>query len=140
MDLFGDTITQPKCAGLQKRILNAAHGFVEFWKVWPSGPRKVAKQQCLNKWAKLECADHASHILAHVEWMKSQPDWQKDGGSFVPQPMTYLNQQRWLDWTPEPERPKKPDALSVIKAHQGAPIPSDIREKINQLRGKKCVP
>lgn len=134
MDLFGDSITQPQCAGLQKRILNAAHGFVEFWKSWPAGPRKVARQQCLNKWAKLECADHASHILAHVEWMKTQVDWQKDGGAFVCAPMVYLNQQRWLDWEPEPERPKKPDALATIKAHKGAPMPENIRAKIQQLK------
>jgi hypothetical protein len=134
VDLFGDTNTQPQCAGLNKRLLNAAHGFNEFWQAYPSGPRKVAKKQCLDRWARLECAESASHILAHVEWMKTQPDWVKDGGAFVCAPMVYLNQQRWLDWTPEPERPKKPDALAEIKAHKGAPMPENIRARIQQIK------
>lgn len=136
MDLFGHSNTSPSCSGLSRRMLNAAQGFPEFWAAWPSGPRKVAKQHCLNKWAKLECCERAEHILAHIEWMKNQPDWLKDAGAFIPQPMTYLNQQRWADWVPEPKREKKPDALAVIKAHQGAPMPHSVREKINQLRGR----
>lgn len=134
-DLFGDTITQPKAAGLKSRLLNAAHGFPEFWAAWPAGPRKVAKQQCLDRWARLECSESASHIRAHVEWMKSQPDWLKDAGNFICAPLVYLNQQRWVDWVPPPVN-TKPSTLQVIKEHKGAPIPAGIREKINKLRGK----
>lgn len=137
MDLFGDTNTQPKCAGLGRRLINAAHGFLDFWQAYPAGPRKVAKKQCLDKWARYECADHAAHILAHVQWMKTQPDWLKDNGAFVCAPMVYLNQRRWEDWTPEPERPKKPDALEIIKAHQGAAPSDETRRKIRELLGAK---
>ena len=137
MDLFGDTITQPKVAGLKSRTVNAAHGFPEFWKAYPGGPRKVAKQQCLDKWAKLDCAESAAHILEHVEWMKTQPDWLKDAGNFICAPLVYLNQQRWADWTPPPvNRVRKPDALAVIKAHKGAPIPESVRQRMAELRGK----
>lgn len=94
-DLFGDTLTQPLCAGLAKRSDNAAAGFAEFWHAWPRGPRKVAKQQCLNKWAKLYCADEWSRIVAHVEQMKRSKDWTKDDGAFIPAPLVYLNQRRW---------------------------------------------
>jgi hypothetical protein len=55
----------------------------------------VAKQQCLNKWAKYGCAENATHIIAHVEQMKRSPDWTKDSGAFIPMPLTYLNQARW---------------------------------------------
>lgn len=92
-DLFGDEVTKPtgKCAPL----INAAHGFAEFWAVWPRGPRKAAKQQCLNKWAKYGCAENASAIVAHVEAMKRSQDWTKENGAFIPAPLVYLNQQRW---------------------------------------------
>lgn len=92
-DLFGDTATSPtgKCA----RVLNAAHGFAEFWSAWPRGQRKVAKQQCLNKWAKYGCADNAMQIVRHVEAMKRSDDWLKNNGAFIPAPLVYLNQQRW---------------------------------------------
>jgi hypothetical protein len=133
MDLFGDTTTQPQCAGLKRRLFNAAHGFPEFWKAWPSHPRKVAKQKCLDQWARFECAEMASHIVAHVEYLKTTQDWLEGR---IPMPATYLNQKRWDGWEPEPERPKKPDALAEIKAHKGAPIPPEVRAKMAALKGK----
>lgn len=135
-DLFGDVVTRPQIAAsaMPKNILNTAHGFDDFWKAWPVNPRKVGKQDCLNRWAKNGCAAIASHIIAHVEYLKTSEDWREGR---IPMPATYLNQQRWDGWEPEPIRPKKPDALEQIKAHKGAPMPDNIREKINQLRGKK---
>lgn len=136
MDLFGDTFTQPHCAGLQKRLLNAAHGFTEFWDAWPRHTRKVAKQQCLDKWARLHCADEATLIVAHVRWMQTQDDWLRDQGRYIPAPLVYLNQRRWDGWEPEPERPKRADPLEEIKNHKGSAIPPEIRAKMAQLRGK----
>jgi hypothetical protein len=133
LDLFGDNITAPTSVP-KKGVENAAAGFVEFWAAWPSGPRKVAKQQCLNKWASFGCADSAAHILAHVEWMKTQADWQKDGGSFVPMVLTYLNQQRWVDWEAPKPAPKQADALATILNHKGAPMPQDVRDRLKALR------
>lgn len=95
LDMFGDEITAPRCAGLHRRQDNAAAGFAEFWEAWPRGPRKVAKQQCLNKWAKYGCSLIAARIVAHVEQMKRSPDWTKENGAFVPAPLVYLNQRRW---------------------------------------------
>lgn len=94
-DLFGDESTAPQCAGLARRQDNAAEGFAEFWQAWPRGPRKVAKQQCLNKWAKYHCCEIAARIIAHVEQMKRSHDWTKENGAFIPAPMVYLNQRRW---------------------------------------------
>lgn len=133
LDLFGDQITAPTSVPA-KGVLNAAAGFAEFWAAWPSGPRKVAKQQALNKWATLGCADSASHILAHVEWMKKQADWIKDGGSFVPMVLTYLNQQRWVDWEAPKPVPRQPDVLAQIKAHKGAPIPAHVQARIDAIK------
>lgn len=137
MDLFGDNITQPTMTqSLQKSLINRAYGFAEWWKAWPGGPRKVAKQQCLDKWARFECAETASHILAHTEWLKTQDCWLKDNGAFICAPLTYLNQQRWSDWTPEPERPKKLDILAELKAHKGSKAPDYIRHQLNQLKAR----
>jgi len=137
MDLFGETITSPQCAAssISKTLLNAAYGFPEFWKAWPSGPRKVGKQQALDKWARFGCADCASHIVAHIEWMKTQDDWVKDGGRFICAPLVYLNQQRWVDWEPPVIR-KKHDVLAELKSHKGAPMPAHIREQIKRIKGQ----
>lgn len=129
-DMFGDTVTSPTTIPA-RGLLNASHGFPEFWKVWPSGPRKVAKQQCLNKWATLGCAGDATLICQHIEWLRTQDDWMR---GFVPMPLTYLNQQRWVDWTPPAPVQIKPDALAVIKAHHGSKPPAAIRQKLAELR------
>ena len=135
MDLFGDTVTQPEMSQttLRKSLINAAHGFDAWWKVWPSGPRKVAKQDCLNRWARYGCAGIASHIIAHVEYLKTTQDWLEGR---IPMPATYLNQKRWDGWEPEPVR-KSLDVLEQIKSHKGAAVPKEAREYLNQLRGKK---
>jgi hypothetical protein len=132
-DLFGQEVTSPKCQ--VKRASNAMEGFDAFWTAWPKGPRKVAKQQCVDKWARYECADTWSHIVAHVEWMKTQADWVKDRGSFIPQPLTYLNQQRWIDWEPPIARP----APKIVKqaADNPAPMPESVRAMLQRLRRKQ---
>ena len=131
LDLFGfdDAATKPT-VNVPKTLLNAALGFPEFWEAWPAGPRKVGKQQALDKWTTKECALRAEHIRLHVEWMKKQDDWLR---GFIPMPCTYLNQQRWLDWEPVVERPRE-DPVKAILAHKGAPMPASVRERIAQLR------
>jgi hypothetical protein len=132
-DLFGYSPTKP-CFPY-KPATNKLEGFAVFWDAWPKGPRKVAKQQCVNKWAKYDCADYWAHIVAHVEWMKTQHDWIKDQGAFIPQPLTYLNQQRWIDW--EPPKPKAEPRVVKQAADNPAPMPSDVRAKINAMLRRK---
>lgn len=67
-------------------------GFVEFWKAWPSGERKVAKSKCFAVWQRKKLDSSLGEILAHVEAMKASDSW-KNG--YVPMPMTYLNESRW---------------------------------------------
>jgi len=132
LDLFGETATSPTT--MPKSLINASHGFAEFWKAWPSGPRKVAKQQCIDKWARHSCCECATHIVSHVEWLKMQDDWLR---GFVCAPLVYLNQQRWVDWT-QPIVHKKPTALDKIKADDKLAVkPSaEIRERIKQIKGR----
>jgi hypothetical protein len=129
-DLFGDEVTGPQTIPA-KGVENAALGFPEFWKAWPSGPRKVGKQQALNKWATFGCANNYQHIVMHVEWMKKQDDWLR---GFVPMPVTYLNQQRWLDWEPPAPKKAEDDPLKKILSHKGAPMPASVKERLAELR------
>jgi hypothetical protein len=69
-------------------------GFVLFWRAWPVSDRKQARGKCLEAWKKAKAEADAALIVAHVERMKAGP-WQRDGGQFIPAPLTYLNQQRW---------------------------------------------
>jgi hypothetical protein len=123
-DLFGEPVV----------AFSGDTGFEEFWDAWPPGPRKVAKKQCLAKWIKLRCAADAGRIRLHVEWMKRQEDWIKSNGAFVPLVATYLTQERWSEWTPEPERPKRVEAIEIIRQHKGDACRPDVLQRLKEIR------
>jgi uncharacterized protein YdaU (DUF1376 family) len=71
--------------------------FDDFWQTWPSSKRKVGKAACLTKWQKHGLDSLADQIIAHVTVMKGTDQWQE---GFEPAPLTYINQRRWEDETP----------------------------------------
>lgn len=76
-----------------------AHGlrerFSEFWRHYP---RKVGKEAAWNAWQKAKpSSELLATMLTTLLWQCRLPDWQKDGGQFIPHPSTWLNQHRWLD-------------------------------------------
>lgn len=129
-DLFGFAPVEPR----QKE--DKTKGFDEFWQAWPKSTRKVAKRQCLDIWARYELHAQTGHIVAHVEWMKTQNDWLKDQGAYICAPAVYLRQERWSEWEQPKPRKEEPTALQQILAHKGAPMPADVRAKLAQLRGR----
>lgn len=70
-------------------------GFQEFWQ---SYPRKIGKGAAQKAWDKLK--PDLDTVLAALTWQTKQDAWVKDGGQYIPHPVTYLNQQRWLDEKP----------------------------------------
>ena len=74
--------------------------FDEFWAAYP---RKVGKQAAWKAWSKLKpSAELTKAILSAVEYQRNCPQWQKDGGQYIPNPATWLNQGRWEDRLPTP--------------------------------------
>ena len=112
--------------------------FDDFWKMWPNTPRKGAKAKCKQVWIKSYCDTQADQILKHLAWMKTTEQWLKANGAFIPAPLVYLNQQRWDGAEIPDTAPKADPALEKIKAdiERAAPMPSHIRERLAQLRGK----
>ena len=78
----------------------ADSAFEEFWQ---SYPKKVGKGQAQKTWDKLKIKV-IDEILASLKWQRVCEQWQKDGGQFIPNPSTYLSQQRWLDEQPMPTK------------------------------------
>lgn len=70
-------------------------GFDAFWAVYP---KKVGKDAAAKAFAKRK--PDAALVAVMVEAVKRQaasPQWAKDGGQFIPNPATWLNQGRWQD-------------------------------------------
>lgn len=67
----------------------------EIW--WQAYPRKTAKGAARKSFAKAITLTTLDVMLAALEWQRTQEQWVKDGGQFIPMPATYLNQERWED-------------------------------------------
>lgn len=69
--------------------------FDEFWK---SYPKKTGKKPCQTKWLRIN-PDTAlfNKIMNALDQQKMSRQWQKNNGQFIPNPLTWLNQERWND-------------------------------------------
>ena len=70
----------------------------DFDAFWQAYPKKVGKGDALKSWNKAK--PNLQDVLRSLDWQKQQQAWLKDGGQYIPNPSTYLNQQRWLDEAP----------------------------------------
>lgn len=66
--------------------------FPEFWKAYPT---KAGKKPCEKKWNSKKLDKLADVILADIALRSEKHYRWRDG--FVPDPLTYLNQERWND-------------------------------------------
>jgi len=82
--------------------------FARFWQAYP---RKVGKAAALAAWRKRKPPLDA--VLAALVWQTKGEQWTRDGGQYVPNPATYLNQGRWED---EPTTVRPTRKLNLIQA------------------------
>lgn len=88
MDLCISSLEEKKKPELETR-------FDQFWAMYP---RKVGKDAAWKAWQKRRPdADGLDAILAALAWQSRSSDWLRDGGQFIPNPATWLNQARWQD-------------------------------------------
>lgn len=68
-----------------------------FARFWDTYPKKKGKADARKKFDKaLKKVDFAEMMNA-LNVQKASHDWTKDGGQYVPNPSTWLNQERWED-------------------------------------------
>lgn len=101
--------------------------FAEFWRAYP---KKVGKAACLKIWKKLKPTKelHAC-ILSALEEQKHSEQWRKQGGQYIPNPSTWLNQGRWDDEPTEVSEAQTTPAsgtlgalASIVAEEEGVPI------------------
>ena len=72
--------------------------FNRFWKAYPKKVGKGAAERSFKKYKPNEVL-----LVAMLEALKLQrrsDQWQRDGGQYIPNPATWLNQKRWEDEAP----------------------------------------
>lgn len=69
--------------------------FEKFWQAFPSKVGKDAARKAFDK----RKPDDAllAQMLSAIDAQRKSPKWLKDGGQFIPNPATWLNQGRWMD-------------------------------------------
>jgi uncharacterized protein YdaU (DUF1376 family) len=67
-----------------------------FWNNYPKKTGKEAARKSFNK-----IRPNIEVVLKALEWQKKSEQWFKNGGQFIPNPATWINQHRWNDEPPE---------------------------------------
>ena len=91
--------TSSKPSGTIKEPSKAAspadRRFADFWSAYPS---KVGKDAARKAFDKRKPDDELlTQMLAALGLQKRSDKWLKDGGQYIPNPATWLNQGRWMD-------------------------------------------
>ena len=124
-DTDNDTVYIPPTPQGEKKPDAQGRRFAEFWQQYP---KKVGKAAALKAWKHIKPdADLFDRIMQAVIIAKASEQWIREGGRFIPNPATWLNQGRWDDELPsvQPNRPQPPprgggkpekfDTMAVLK-------------------------
>lgn len=69
--------------------------FNRFWEVYP---KKVGKGAARKSWDKCRPSEElTARMIAAVRQQAQSDQWRRDGGQYIPNPATWLNQERWED-------------------------------------------
>lgn len=98
-------------AALENEI-EIENGFRLFWEAYP---KKVSKPEALKAFIKSVPKFNFDKMMAALERQKRDPNWIKEKGQFVPNPASWLNQEKWND---EPYKHQTPSPST-----NGAPKP-----------------
>lgn len=91
-----------------------------FERFWAAYPKKTGKDAAWKAFHKRQPGDDLTEaILTALAWQTLQPNWTKDGGQYIPNPATWLNQGRWAD------EPQQGGPLVSARTHQLAQATKD---------------
>jgi len=91
------TINHKPITNKPKTKLLECDEFIQFWNTYP---KKVGRDKALESWNKTR--PNIEEVLKALDWQIKSDQWFKNGGQFIPNPTTYLNQGRWKDEQPVP--------------------------------------
>ncbi len=100
--------------------------FDRFWQAWPRHPRKRDKAACKKKWDTDSLDARAVDVLAVLAREKRGEQWTKNGGNFIPAPLTWLRRKRWKD--PPEDYADAPPSDSQADANRAILTSADLRE------------
>lgn len=101
-----ETLPQPVAVAVAvKKHIHPPGGSLPFEIFWKAYPSKVGKGAAEKAWSKAKINGSIDLVLTALEVQKKSPKWIKDGGDYIPNPATWINQRRWEDGTANGEDP-----------------------------------
>ena len=93
----------------------------EFETIWNAYPTKVGKQPARKAFDKVTVPIET--LVAAIDRQKCSSQWSKDGGQYIPNLSTWINQERWNDELPTGnEKPGWEDGRRQLDADEAAAI------------------
>lgn len=90
---------ESECKCKKENECYAGEGVADFDRFWAVYPRKVSKAAAKQAFAQVEVPVEV--LIRAVQLQKQSHQWQKDGGQFIPNPVSWLKQGRWEDELPK---------------------------------------
>lgn len=112
--------TKSKTKSKTNSITPIAPKGADFEVFWLNYPKKVGKDAARKAFSKVKVP--VETLLSAIEQQKCSRQWQEDGGQYIPNPATWLNQGRWQDELPRPEKPGWEDGRRQLDADEAAAI------------------
>ena len=75
----------------------------EFQNFWQAYPKKTGKDAAWRAWKNKKREGRlppVTELVGRLDEFKKTEQWTRDGGQYIPNPSTWLNQCRWLDELP----------------------------------------
>lgn len=95
---------KPSCP-ISKSQLDSDLLFYRFWRAYP---KRIGKGAAEKVWNKIKPDESLLQVMiGSIANSEESEQWQKDGGQYIPNPATWLNQKRWED------------ELTMISKHSG---------------------
>lgn len=115
---------------------------VRFEKFWLAYPKKVGKFDARRSFERRKVTDELlEQMLTAVSRQSASDAWRKDGGQFIPNPSTWLNQGRWEDEgvsfksTPTEIKGRDPALVKLEEdAKKATAPPPEVLAKMKALR------
>ncbi len=98
--------------------------FDQFWKAYP---KKVGKEAARKAFAKVKRPTETLEMITDaLAWQTKSEQWVRDGGQYIPNPATYLNQARWMDEPQSASARRVPARENFETVDYGAPGVHDL--------------
>ena len=105
--------TPPRGADTPRKTSPYSQEFETFWKEYPNKTGKDAAYRAWQKKKREKRLPELPELIPKLQAAKASEKWQRDGGEFIPNPSTWINQARWLDELPE-EAPRQAPLFESI--------------------------